>query len=95
MVGGVSSSDFDALLAGRGQKGWRGLFHNGKCFAITAFASLGGVLYGYNQGVFGQVQVMAEFNHRYNSTVSFLNLRRILITYRNYSSFPTHPRKEC
>ncbi|KFZ00912.1 hypothetical protein V500_00933 [Pseudogymnoascus sp. VKM F-4518 (FW-2643)] len=71
MVGAVApAGGFDALLATRDQKGWRGLFHNGKCLGITAFASLGGVLYGYNQGVFSQVQVMAEFENRFNSTLS-------------------------
>lgn len=29
--------------------------HNGKVFLIAVFASLGGLLYGYNQGVFSGV----------------------------------------
>lgn len=37
------------LLESVGATGWRGLFQNGKCLAIAMFASLGGVLYGYNQ----------------------------------------------
>lgn len=70
MVSATASGDFDGLLATHGQRGWRGIFHNSKCLGITAFASLGGVLYGYNQGVFSQFQVMAEFEHRFHSTVS-------------------------
>jgi hypothetical protein len=57
-------------IAPAAQRGWRGLFANGKVLGLTGFASIGGVLYGYNQGVFSQVQVMAEFNHRFNKTVS-------------------------
>lgn len=36
----------------------------------ATFASLGGVLYGYNQGVFAQVQVMYDFETRFASVVS-------------------------
>lgn len=32
-----------------------GLIHNGRVFLIAVFASLGGLLYGYNQGVFSGV----------------------------------------
>ena len=71
--GAASGGDFDAVLTAKQNLGWRGLFKNGKVFALTCFASLGGVLYGYNQGVFSQVQVMAEFDHRYASTVSWLS----------------------
>jgi hypothetical protein len=58
------------VLATPGQHGWRGLASNGRSILLTLFASLGGVLYGYNQGVFGQVQVMSEFTSRYSETVS-------------------------
>ncbi|GKZ47727.1 hypothetical protein AbraIFM66951_011291 [Aspergillus brasiliensis] len=50
--------------------GLAGLVSNKKCLGLALFASLGGVLYGYNQGVFGQVQVMADFEHRFSATVS-------------------------
>lgn len=69
---GVALSE--AVPAPSDQAGWRGLIRNGKVFAITAFASLGGVLYGYNQGVFSQVQVMAEFDHRFRNVVSLCPL---------------------
>ena len=68
--GGGADSGFDAPLASREEAGWRGLFKNGKVAALAAFASLGGVLYGYNQGVFSSVQVMTSFVNRYNATVS-------------------------
>jgi hypothetical protein len=53
------------FLADKGETGFKGLIHNPKSLGLALFASLGGVLYGYNQGVFGQVQVMANFKARY------------------------------
>lgn len=49
--GGAPASDIDAVLAqsSSGASGFRGLFANRKTLAIATFASLGGVLYGYNQ----------------------------------------------
>ncbi|RSH89617.1 hypothetical protein EHS25_002168 [Saitozyma podzolica] len=67
--GAAAAGDMDAVIAMHGQAGWRGLFHNGRALGLALFASLGGVLYGYNQGVFGSVQVMASFNARYQSTL--------------------------
>ncbi|KII89985.1 hypothetical protein PLICRDRAFT_174787 [Plicaturopsis crispa FD-325 SS-3] len=52
-----------------GKSGWAGLVHNRKVFAITVFASLGGLLYGYNQGVFSGVLGMASFDSRMASAV--------------------------
>lgn len=69
----------DAVLTKTGEQGWRGLFKNGKVIAITVFASLGGVLYGYNQGVFGQVQVMESFEYRYPDTVSLAHKDKYLV----------------
>jgi hypothetical protein len=43
-----------------GPTGWRGLARNKRALGLATFASLGGVLYGYNQGVFGQVQIMVS-----------------------------------
>jgi hypothetical protein len=68
--GAAAGGDFDAVLAANDQQGWRGLINNKKALGLATFASLGGVLYGYNQGVFGQVQVMEEFACRYRDTVS-------------------------
>jgi len=38
------------VLSSGGQQGWRGLASNGRSLLLALFASLGGVLYGYNQG---------------------------------------------
>jgi hypothetical protein len=87
--GAAAGGDLDVAFVNSGEQGWRGLYHNKKCLGLACFASLGGVLYGYNQvcsgsslqigtllispkGVFGSVQVMAEFEHRYRSTVRHL-----------------------
>jgi len=71
MGGGAAGNngDFEAILVQKGDAGFRGLMKNGKCLGLAMFASLGGVLYGYNQGVFGQVQVMSEFVYRYRETL--------------------------
>ncbi|KAJ5550586.1 hypothetical protein N7535_001471 [Penicillium sp. DV-2018c] len=48
-----------AELSGKG--GIRGLLGNKKTTAIGLFASLGGLVYGYNQGMFAQVLTMPAF----------------------------------
>jgi MFS family permease len=66
-----SASQFasDRRKALQGQSGWVGLTHNGRVFAIAVFASLGGLLYGYNQGVFSGILSMASFTSRMASAV--------------------------
>ena len=44
-----------------GPSGPRGLIQNARVFGIALFACLGGLLYGYNQGVFGGVLAMPSF----------------------------------
>lgn len=68
--GAAAGGDFDAVLVNKQEAGFKGLIHNGRALGLAAFASIGGVLYGYNQGVFGQVQVMTSFTDRYPSVVS-------------------------
>ncbi|KAB8203818.1 general substrate transporter [Aspergillus parasiticus] len=58
--------------------GLHGLVKNKKCLGLALFASLGGVLYGYNQGVFGQVQVMADFEHRFATTLNNSSTKGLL-----------------
>ncbi|KAG6842307.1 hypothetical protein C0991_010595 [Blastosporella zonata] len=53
-----------------GKSGWAGLVHNRRIFAIAVFASLGGLLYGYNQGVFSGVLAMHTFDQRMASAVN-------------------------
>lgn len=50
MGGGAAvGGGFDALLTQNQDRGFRGLFKNGRALGLACFASLGGVLYGYNQ----------------------------------------------
>ncbi|KAN0064859.1 Quinate permease [Thecaphora frezii] len=56
----------EAQLAARrlelaGPHGLSGLLKNDKSTAIAVFASLGGLLYGFNQGLFGQILTMPSF----------------------------------
>jgi len=52
-----------------GESGWKGLVRNRRVFAIAVFASLGGLLYGYNQGVFSGVLGMRNFETKMASAV--------------------------
>ncbi|KAJ5678554.1 uncharacterized protein N7477_004187 [Penicillium maclennaniae] len=45
-----------------GPSGVKGLLSNLRIFAIAVFASLGGFVYGYNQGMFGQILNMPSFS---------------------------------
>lgn len=47
-----------------GASGPRALIKNGKVFCIAMFACLGGVLYGYNQGMFGGILAMPSFGRQ-------------------------------
>ncbi|KAH8729033.1 quinate permease [Phaeosphaeriaceae sp. PMI808] len=66
MAGGaVGPTGFDAALERRralmGASGPRALVKNFKVFSIALFACLGGVLYGYNQGMFSGILAMPSF----------------------------------
>ncbi|KAF3762186.1 general substrate transporter [Cryphonectria parasitica EP155] len=65
VAGGDTAAVYDAALSRRqalmGASGPRALVKNGRVFAITAFACIGGVLYGYNQGMFSGVLAMPSF----------------------------------
>ncbi|KUL81931.1 hypothetical protein ZTR_10352 [Talaromyces verruculosus] len=45
-----------------GPSGVKGLLANTRILAIAVFASLGGFVYGYNQGMFGQILSMSSFS---------------------------------
>ncbi|EME50424.1 hypothetical protein DOTSEDRAFT_162477 [Dothistroma septosporum NZE10] len=66
-VGGASQFDQAALQRRRALQGSSGpaaLVKNARVFGIACFACLGGLLYGYNQGVFSGVLTMTSFgNH--------------------------------
>ncbi|KAJ7170721.1 general substrate transporter [Mycena crocata] len=53
-----------------GKSGWAGLVHNRRIFLMAVFASLGGLLYGYNQGVFSGVLGMHSFGNRMGDAVA-------------------------
>jgi len=59
---------YDAALQRRqalmGASGPAALVKNFKVFSIAAFACIGGVLYGYNQGMFSGVLAMQSFQAR-------------------------------
>lgn len=59
---------YDAALHRRqalmGASGPRALVKNFRVFSIAAFACIGGVLYGYNQGMFSGVLAMPAFQQR-------------------------------
>ncbi|CAK7567702.1 MAG: hypothetical protein SEPTF4163_005670 [Sporothrix epigloea] len=63
--GGDSAAFYDAALSRRqalmGASGARALLKNFRVFSIAAFACIGGVLYGYNQGMFSGVLAMPAF----------------------------------
>jgi hypothetical protein len=66
---GGGGGDFEvAALARRkalaGASGPMALVKNARVFGIACFACLGGLLYGYNQGVFSGVLTMPSFKER-------------------------------
>lgn len=66
--GDGAAAVYDAALYRRqalmGASGPAALVKNGRVFAIAAFACIGGVLYGYNQGMFSGVLAMPSFQQR-------------------------------
>ncbi|KAF8599333.1 general substrate transporter [Ceratobasidium sp. AG-I] len=74
MAGGAVGTASEAALRRRqalaGKSGMKGLVQNSRVFLIAVFASLGGLLYGYNQGVFSSVLGMYSFKQRMASAVN-------------------------
>lgn len=64
-MGGGAAADGGFAIPVHGATGWKGLLENKRALGLATFASLGGVLYGYNQGVFAQVQVASDFTRRF------------------------------
>ncbi|KAJ4203146.1 hypothetical protein NW767_005255 [Fusarium falciforme] len=60
-----ATTTYDVALQRRqalmGASGARALIKNFKVFRIAAFACIGGILYGYNQGMFSGILTMASF----------------------------------
>lgn len=53
---------------------------NGKTSAVAFFASLGGLVYGYNQGMFAQVLTMPSFIQRTNGFAESTGIGQGLLT---------------
>lgn len=49
------------------KSGWGLLVANARVFGIACFACIGGLLYGYNQGVFSGILTMYTFNEHMGS----------------------------
>lgn len=67
VAGGGTGGHLDTLLQQRraalaGKPGAAGLVQNARTTAIAVFASMGGLVYGYNQGMFGQILSMNSFS---------------------------------
>ena len=59
---GIDRALLDKRLALQGKVGgFPALFQNARVFGIASFACLGGLLYGYNQGVFSGLLTMTNF----------------------------------
>jgi hypothetical protein len=57
-----------------GKSGPRALVKNFRVFRIALFACLGGVLYGYNQGMFSGILQMPSFGARKIEPICSLEL---------------------
>jgi hypothetical protein len=62
--GGMEAAALARRKALNSPAGPMALMRNLKVFGIACFACLGGLLYGYNQGVFSGVLVMTSFKQR-------------------------------
>lgn len=74
MVAAATTAAYNAALERRqalmGASGARALAKNWKVARIAAFACIGGVLYGYNQGMFSGILAMPAFGKRECPTCS-------------------------
>lgn len=59
--GGIETALQKRRAALASASGFRGMIANPHITAVAVFASLGGLVYGYNQGMFGQVLSMHSF----------------------------------
>ena len=68
MPAAATVGTFDVALNRRkalmGDSGPYALIQNAKVFSIALFACIGGLLYGYNQGVFSGILTMNNFMDR-------------------------------
>lgn len=69
-AGGEGLSAARAQYAG--PSGMKGIISNGKTSSIALFAALGGFVYGYNQGMFGQILTMTAFTRHVGSAETYI-----------------------
>lgn len=69
IAGGAGAYAAERRKALGGKSGIAGLIQNKRVFGLTVFASMGGLLYGYNQGVFSSVIPMWSFHDRMSSAL--------------------------
>lgn len=85
MVSGGGAAVYDVALKRRealmGSSGPLAIVKNFRVFTIALFACIGGLLYGYNQGVFSGVLAMSNFKQR-KSTVVTEKQQRMLTGFR-------------
>ncbi|PYI00563.1 sugar transporter [Aspergillus sclerotiicarbonarius CBS 121057] len=67
MVAINNSASAPGVETSYGPAGYKGLVHNSFLLSLSAFASIGGVLYGYDQGVISGVLVMTSFGKEFPS----------------------------
>lgn len=63
-----------------GPLGFKGIDANGKTSGIAFFSSLGGRVYGYNQGMFAQVLTMQSFINKTGGYAASAGLGQGLLT---------------
>lgn len=66
--GGTLVINGDTYTYAYGPPGLRGLLHNSFAFRCSLFASIGGLTFGYDQGVIANVLVMKDFLSRWPVT---------------------------
>jgi hypothetical protein len=79
---GVYDVAFKRRQALMGASGPLALVKNFRVFCIAMFACIGGLLYGYNQGVFGGILSMPSFQQCKLSESPMLSLKSFLICSR-------------
>lgn len=81
MVSGGGAAVYDVALKRRealmGSSGPLAIVKNFRVFTIALFACIGGLLYGYNQGVFSGVLAMSNFKQRKSTVVTAKQQRKL------------------
>ncbi|KAL3484399.1 general substrate transporter [Aspergillus germanicus] len=79
-VGGAESSTEAAEMISYGPAGFKGLVQNPFIFFQACVASIGGLLFGYDQGVISGVQVMTNFKSQFPQLASNTTLQGWMVS---------------